>query len=111
MGVMLAGVFNSGILATGSVAHAKFDYADASVAVVAKVKAIEEICRKHEVTLRQAAIQFAAAHPAVVSVVLGAVKPEEVKANVHDASVEIPASLWSDLKSARLLDPAAPTKG
>ena len=76
-----------------------------------KVKAIEEICRKHKVTLRQAAIQFAAAHPAVVSIVLGAVKPEEVKANVHDATVEIPASLWSDLKAAKLLDSAAPTKG
>ena len=111
MGVMLAGVFNSGILATGSVAHAKFDYADAPKAVVDKVKAIEAICRKHKVTLRQAAIQFAFAHPAVVSVVLGAIKPEEVKANVHDASVEIPAGLWSDLKSAKLLDPASPTKG
>ena len=68
------------------------------------MKAIEEICKKHKVTLRQAAIQFALGHPAVVSVVLGAVKPEEVKANVHDATVEIPASLWSDLKSAKLLD-------
>jgi D-threo-aldose 1-dehydrogenase len=111
MGVMLAGVFNSGILATGSGTGAKFDYADAPRAVVDKVKAIEEICLKHKVTLRQAAIQFAASHPAVVSVVLGAVKPEEVKANVHDASVEIPAGLWSDLKSAKLLDSAAPTKG
>ena len=111
MAVMLAGVFNSGILATGSVAHAKFDYADAPKAVVDKVKAIEAICRKHKVTLRQAAIQFAFAHPAVVSVVLGAIKPEEVKANVHDASVDIPAGLWSDLKSAKLLDPASPTKG
>jgi D-threo-aldose 1-dehydrogenase len=61
--------------------------------------------------LRQAAIQFALGHPAVVSVVLGAVKPEEVKSNVHDATVETPASLWSDLKSAKLLDAAAPTKG
>ena len=60
---MLVGVFNSGILATGSVAHAKFDYADAPVAVVDKVKAIEAICRKHKVTLRQAAIQFAFAIP------------------------------------------------
>jgi len=111
MGVMLAGVFNSGILATGSGAGAKFDYASAPKAVVDKVKAIEEICKKHKVTLRQAAIQFAASHPAVVSVVLGAVKPEEVKANVHDASVAIPADLWSDLKAAKLLDPAAPTKG
>jgi len=111
IGVMLAGVFNSGILATGSVAHAKFDYADASAAVVTKVKAIEDLCRKHKVTLRQTALQFAMAHPAVVSIVLGAVKPEEVKANVHDATVAIPASLWSDLKSAKLLDPSAPTKG
>jgi D-threo-aldose 1-dehydrogenase len=111
MGVMLAGVFNSGILATGSGAGAKFDYAAPPEAVVKKVKAIEEICAKHKVTLRQAAIQFAFAHPAVVSVVLGAVKPEEVKENVHDATVEIPAGLWSDLKSAKLLDSAAPTKG
>jgi D-threo-aldose 1-dehydrogenase len=111
MGVMLAGVFNSGILATGSGPGAKFDYTAAPKAVLDKVKAIEAICKKHKVTLRQAAIQFAFAHPAVVSVVLGAVKPEEVKANVHDASAEIPASLWSDLKSAKLLDSAAPTKG
>jgi D-threo-aldose 1-dehydrogenase len=51
------------------------------------------------------------AHPAVVSIVLGAVKPEEIKANVHDATVTIPASLWSDLKSANLLNPSAPTAG
>jgi D-threo-aldose 1-dehydrogenase len=111
MGVMLAGVFNSGILATGSGPNAKYDYTDAPKAVVDKVKAIEEICKKHKITLRQAAIQFALGHPAVVSVVLGAVKPEEVKSNVHDATVEIPASLWSDFKSAKLLDAAAPTKG
>ena len=76
MGVMLAGVFNSGILATGSGAGAKYDYTAAPKAVVDKVKAIEEICKKHKVTLRQAAIQFALGHPAVVTVVLGAVKPE-----------------------------------
>jgi D-threo-aldose 1-dehydrogenase len=111
MGVMLAGVFNSGILATGSGAGAKYDYTAAPKAVVDKVKAIEEICKKHKVTLRQAAIQFALGHPAVVTVVLGAVKPEEVKSNVSDATVEIPTSLWSDLKSAKLLDSAAPTKG
>src|SRR5271167_5170302 len=111
MGVMLAGVFNSGILATGSGPGAKFDYTAAPAAVVTKVKAIEEICKKHKVSLRQAAIQFALGHPAVVSVVLGAVKPEEVKSNVHDATAEIPASLWSDLKAAKLLDAAAPTKG
>jgi D-threo-aldose 1-dehydrogenase len=111
MGVMLAGVFNSGILATGSVPHAKFDYADAPTEIVAKVKKIEDVCKAHGVTIRQAALQFSIAHPAVVSIVLGAVKPDEVKANVHDATVAIPNRLWSDLKSAGLLNPAAPTAG
>src|ERR1700749_1548509 len=58
MGVMLAGVFNSGILATGSGPGAKYDYAAPPKAVIKKVKAIEEICKKHNVSLRQAAIQF-----------------------------------------------------
>ena len=111
MGVMLAGVFNSGILATGSIPGAKFDYAVAPDAIVAKVKKIEEVCRAHKTTVRQAALQFSMAHPAVVSIVLGAVTPEEVKTNVHDASAKIPPRLWSDLKSANLLAPSAPTAG
>ena len=45
--------------ATGSGAGAKYDYTDAPKAIVDKVKAIEAICAKHKVTLRQAAIQFA----------------------------------------------------
>ena len=111
IGVMLAGVFNSGILATGSIPHAKFDYADAPTEIVAKVKKIEDVCKAHGVTIRQAALQFSMAHPAVVSIVLGAVKPDEVKANVDDATVAIPNRLWSDLKSGDLLNPAAPTAG
>ncbi len=110
IGVMLAGVFNSGILATGSGPGAKYDYGNAPAAVVAKVKAIEEICENTRSRCARRRLQFAMAHPAVVSVVHGAVKPEEVKANVHDASVEISGSLWSDLKSAKLLDSEAPTK-
>jgi D-threo-aldose 1-dehydrogenase len=109
IGVMLAGVFNSGILATGAVPGAAFDYAPASDAIVSKAKKIEQICREHGTTIRQAAIQFSMGHPAVVSVVLGAVTPEEVKANVHDAMVKIPSGLWKDLKSAGLLASDAPT--
>jgi D-threo-aldose 1-dehydrogenase len=109
MGVMLAGVFNSGILATGSQSGAKYDYAAAPAEVLAKVKKIEKVCEAHKTTIRQAALQFAMAHPSVVSIVLGAVAPEEVKQNVHDSSVVIPSALWSDLKSDGLLDTAAPT--
>jgi D-threo-aldose 1-dehydrogenase len=109
IGVMLAGVFNSGILATGTAPGATFDYAVASDAVVEKARKIEAICKAHKTTIRQAAMQFSMAHPAVVSIVLGAVAPEQVKENVQDATVNIPASLWTDLKSAGVLPADAPT--
>ena len=109
MGVMLAGVFNSGILAIGAVPGARFDYAPASPEIMERVKKIESICAAHKVSLRRAALQFAMAHPVVKTVVLGAVTPEEAAANAADADGKVPSGLWSDLKSAGLLNPAAPT--
>jgi D-threo-aldose 1-dehydrogenase len=109
MGVMLAGVFNSGILATGAVPGAKFEYGPAPADVLDRVRKIEAVCATHGTSLRRAALQFALAHPAVVSVVLGAVKPGEVQANAVDAEGKVPSGLWKDLKAAGLLDPSAPT--
>ena len=103
MGVMLAGVFNSGILATGAIPGAKFEYGAAPPAILDKVRKIEAICAQHGTSIRRAAMQFPMAHPAVVSVVLGAVKPSEVESNVADAQAELPAALWADLKAAGLL--------
>ncbi len=109
IGVMLAGVFNSGILATGAVPGAKYNYAAAPPDVLNRVSRIAETCAAHGVTLRQAALGFARLHPAVVTLVLGAVDPAEVAANAADAGVEIPAALWADLKARALLDRDAPT--
>ncbi|MDM0113647.1 aldo/keto reductase [Variovorax sp. J22R133] len=108
MGVMLAGVFNSGILATGAVPGAKFEYGPAPDDIMARVRKIEAVCATHGTSIRRAALHFAMSHPAVVSVVLGGVKPGEVEANAADADGQVPPALWSDLKSAGLLDAAAP---
>jgi D-threo-aldose 1-dehydrogenase len=109
--VMLAGVFNSGILATGAVRGARFEYAPAPPEIMDRVGKIETICARHATSIRRAALQFAMAHPAVVSIVLGAVTPAEAEANAVDADRKAPVALWDDLKSAGLLDPAAPTPG
>ena len=108
MGVMLAGVFNSGILATGAIPGAKFEYAPAPPEIMERVRRIEAICATHGTSIRRAALHFAMAHAAVVSVVLGAARPAEVAANAADAEQAVPAGLWTDLKLAGLLDPSVP---
>lgn len=108
IGVLLGGVFNSGILATGAVTGAKYNYRDAPPEIIAKVANIERVCASHGVALPTAALHFALAHPAVASLVLGAHGPEEVERNVAALKGDVPTALWSDLKAARLLDADAP---
>jgi D-threo-aldose 1-dehydrogenase len=109
VGLLLAAVFNSGLLALGSKsATATFNYFPPPADVMARLVRIEEIAAAHQVPLNAAAIQFVLAEPAVKSAVLGATGPGEVEANVKAHSTPIPAAFWSDLKSAGLLAPGLP---
>ena len=108
IGIVLGGPYNSGILATGAVAGAKYNYKDAPADVMQKVAAIERVCRAHGVALPTAALHFALGHPAVASVVLGAQAPQEVERNAAALSAPVPAVLWHDLKAEGLLDQHAP---
>ena len=108
IGVMLGGVFNSGILATGAKPGAKYDYRDASPEVLDRVARIQAVCRAHGVALAHAAVRFPLGHPAVSSIVLGAVSRDEVGRNLAAFGADIPAALWSDLVAERLLRADAP---
>lgn len=108
IGVMLGGVFNSGILATGPRPGAKYDYRDAPPDVLARVGRIETVCRAHGVALAHAAVQFPLGHPAVSSVVLGAVTPGEVARNLDAFARPVPATLWRGLVAEGLLSADAP---
>ena len=61
------------------------------------------------VALAHAALSFVLGHPAVSSVVLGAVSPDEVRRNAGAFARPVPAALWRDLRSERLLRDDAPT--
>ena len=82
VGVMLGGVFNSGILATGPIEGARYNYTPAPPEILDKVRRIERVCAAHGVALPTAAMHFCLGHAAVSSLVLGAVKPDEVRRNV-----------------------------
>lgn len=110
--VVLAGVFNSGILATDVPASgATYDYQPAPPEIIAKVERIARRCRAHGVELAAAALQFAAAHPAVAAVVVGMRSSEEVAANAERFAREVPATLWRELRDDGVLATFAPTPG
>ena len=106
--VMLGGVFNSGILASGAVSQARYDYAPAPPEILDRVARIEAVCRAHGVALRDAAIRFPLAHSAIKTLVIGAISESEVKANIASLDAAIPDQLWRDLKSESLLGPEVP---
>jgi D-threo-aldose 1-dehydrogenase len=105
---MLGGVFNSGILATGPIEGAKYNYRPAPPEILDRVRRIETICASHSVALPVAAMHFAVGHPAVSSLVIGAVAPVEVARNAAALTAHVPAALWADLKRGGLLDASAP---
>lgn len=109
IGVILGGVYNSGILATGPVDGARYNYRPAPPAILERVRRIEAVCRAHGVALADAALRFPMGHKAVSSIVLGAISADEVARNVASLSRPIPAGLWSDLKTEGLLAADVPT--
>ncbi len=105
---LLGGPFNSGILATGAVEGAKYNYKPAPPEIMARVARIEEVCRRHDVPIAAAAIQFPLGHDRIAAIIPGAVRPDEVIANAKLMTTAIPAALWDDLKSEGLLERDAP---
>ncbi|MBO9400351.1 aldo/keto reductase [Shimia sp. R9_3] len=108
VGIILGGPYNSGILATGAVEGAKYNYDDAPEEIMARVRKIEAVCAAHDTPLIAAALQFVLGHPCVKTVVPGAVSRAEVEANARLMERAIPDALWSDLRGEGLIRPDAP---
>ena len=103
--VIVAGVFNSGLLATPRpVEGAQFDYSEAHPDTVTKVNRIADVCEAHGVDVPTVAFQFARRHRAVTSVVVGMRSPREVDENADRFDTVVPAALWADLVANGLID-------
>ncbi|RZU18047.1 aldo/keto reductase [Streptomyces sp. BK239] len=102
--VVAAGVFNSGLLSQDRPAEGmKYDYRDAPSGLVARARALAEVCEAHGTTLPAAAIAFPWTHPAVVDVTLGMRDPGEVARNARLHRDAVPDALWDDLRDRGLI--------
>jgi D-threo-aldose 1-dehydrogenase len=109
--IVLGSPYNSGILVTGPEGAPRYNYKPASNRIIGRVRAIQEVCRRYEVPLSAAALQFPLAHEAIASVIPGGVSRAEVSENVALMAQPIPAEFWSDLVREGLLDEQVPVPG
>lgn len=109
IGIVLGGVFNSGILAKGPIPGARFNYGPAPRDILDKTARLEEICRRHGADLAAVALQFAYAHPVVTSVCVGARDAAQQDRNAELFESDVPQQVWDDLRAEGLIREDAPT--
>jgi D-threo-aldose 1-dehydrogenase len=98
---------NGGILATGAIAGAHYNYAPPTAEIVKRVSEIEAICTAHQVPMVAVALNFPLGHEAIASIIPGFGQVSDLT-NLTYYRQPIPATLWADLREAGLLHPAAP---
>ncbi|MDR7468496.1 MAG: aldo/keto reductase [Armatimonadota bacterium] len=95
--VVNAAPYGSGILAKGPDAYPRYAYQHATPGVVDRARRAAEICRRFDVPLAAAALQFSLRDPRIVSTIVGVSRPERVAETLTLATHPIPEELWSQL--------------
>ena len=106
--VIAGGVFNSGLLADPS-PRATYDYVPAPPELLERARRLADVCARHGVDLKAAALRFPLAHPAVACVLTGARSAAEMAENARLLGQPIPLALWDDLRREGLLGEHVPT--
>jgi D-threo-aldose 1-dehydrogenase len=107
--IVVGGGYNSGILATGAVAGAHYNYSVAPEPILARVRDIGAVCNEFGVPLKAAALQFVLAHPCVPTIIPGTRSFGHLQDNLTQISHPIPRDFWSELQRRGLLRRDAPT--
>lgn len=105
--VVVGGVYNSGLLADPK-PGAPYNYAAAPEELLRRALDMAEVCAGFGVPLRAAALRFPFAHPSVVSALVGAAGPDEMRDNAEMFRYDIPDDLWHALVERKLLDDDVP---
>ncbi|RWA99906.1 aldo/keto reductase [Mesorhizobium sp.] len=94
--LIIGGVFNSGILATGPVPGAHFDYLPATQDILHRVGAMEKIAAEGGYPLAAAAFQFPLHEPVVASVLTGTAKPANLERNLQLLDIQVPETEFAE---------------
>lgn len=101
--LVVGGIFNSGILATGPAPGALFDYKPASAEILSRTAQIQAVCVEFNIPLPTAAMQFALASDAVSSVLLGVSSEQNLSRNQSGFQTTLPNEFWDALVDQGLM--------
>ncbi|TFD93631.1 aldo/keto reductase [Jeotgalibacillus sp. R-1-5s-1] len=103
-GLVIGSAFNSGALLGGDY----FDYQKITPEIKEKVNQFNEVASRHNVSLKDAALQFSSAHPAVKAIVTGSTRPDRIKEDLAAMNANIPEAFWNELVEKELISKRAP---
>jgi D-threo-aldose 1-dehydrogenase len=106
--IIIGGAYNSGILATGAVEGAHYNYAPAPPEIMEKTRKIETVCARFNIPMKAAALQFPFGHPTVVSNIPGVKTKDRFEENLSLFTHPVPAEFWAALKAENLIVAEAP---
>lgn len=92
--LVIGGVFNSGILATGAQPGATFNYTEAPPDIMDKVRAMEAVATQAGTTLAAAAMHFPLRNLLTASVLIGTAKPSSLRRNAEIFATPAPEDAW-----------------
>lgn len=102
--VVDVGVFNSGLLSKPRpMAGARYDYAEAPPALVARANEIADVCESFGLDLPTVALAFPFTHPAVAAVAVGLRDRRQVESTVAMLHKAVPDEVWIELAHRQLI--------
>ena len=107
--VFNAAPYAGGVLAKGSHNLPKITYQPANAKQLQPVRALEDVCSRHNIPLGAAALQFSLNERRVTSTIVGVSRPERVVETLEWAALELPEPALAELAqlSFDLGDPEA----
>jgi D-threo-aldose 1-dehydrogenase len=98
LGVLNAAPYGGGMLSKGPDVQQQYAYGSRDARIPEAAAAMAEACRRHEVPLAAAALQFSLRSSFVDSTVVGISSPDRFAQTLELADVPIPDELWDELE-------------
>jgi D-threo-aldose 1-dehydrogenase len=98
LGILNAAPYGGGMLSKGPSVQQKYAYGSRDDRIREAAEAMEAACRRYDVPLAAAALQFSMRSDVIDSTVVGMSSPQRIAQTLELAAVAIPDELWPELE-------------